>query len=148
MKKIYAVLAIVLIAVLGVGIIIGAKNCNKSDSAFENEMTLLSEEYVVGEKIYFKYAVFSDVKLVSINYEINNGVEQPVTITPAAETSSLENGREDYGKAYYVESKVVEVSTENLCTGWYTLSFYGYDGAGNRYELTERPYSFKLVSQA
>ena len=146
MKKLYFILAIILIAAVGVGVFFLVKNCNKKEENFNSELSLLENEYVQGEKIYFKYLVYSDIKLKNVNYEINNQGEQAIPASRFGETSPLEEGTATYNRAYYFDTRIVEIDTTDMGAGWYTLCFYGYDELNNRYELTNKPYSFKLVA--
>lgn len=143
MKKLIIILAIIIIAGIGVGVFFGVKSCNQKKELFEADMSILQEEYKVGEKIYFDYRIYSDSKLKSLTYTINNGDEKTISNAKFGETGELKENKSK--RKYYADTRIVEIETGELKAGWYTISFFGYEETTNkRLELTKEPYIFKL----
>lgn len=147
MKKVFWwILAIVFVACLTLSVIFIVRCAGKKNDDVVGQMTVLEDEYTVGEKVYFNFVAFTKNKLNSLTYQINNGAEIQILGVRTGEskdyTGALPDG--EYGE-FYINSRIVEITTNDYTPGWYNISFYGYDESGARFDLTAQPFSFKLI---
>lgn len=129
------------IAVGGVFLVryLNDNSAKKGENNTTCKIEYLDAEYDVGDDIVFRFKVNSDIEFTSLTYKLATDEEQ--TIEGVKFGENAEDAK--VGK-YYADTKVQVISTSGMTDAYYTLSFYGYDKDGNRYEITESPYSFKL----
>ncbi|MBP5467427.1 MAG: hypothetical protein J6Y43_07705 [Clostridia bacterium] len=148
MKKIVIpILIVVLILVTGIAVFFGVKanvNNNEAKSA-RSEITLIQDKYNVGDNIVFQFVSFNSKKITTLKYVFNNGDEVTINGIHYGETADYK-GAKSTDEKFYVDSGVVVIATDEMDTGWYHLTFYGYDEEDNKIELNSTPYLFKLVA--
>lgn len=150
-------LTILITAIVAAGIAVGCvfliQGANKKNEPVPDKnntsysVKYLQKEYDVGDDIVCEFCVFSDIQFTSLTYKLNNGEEREIPGIKTGESEKHADYTEGVGK-YFADTKVQVISTEDFSEGYYTLVVFGYDKDGNRYEITESPYSFKLNAVA
>lgn len=148
MKKILiTVLACVLavVAAVVITVVVMKKNNESNSMNITYQMTMLEDEYTVGDPVVYDFTVFSDVKIVSLSYQIGNGTKVSISGALIGETKNYRGSKLGRAK-YFADTKAKLIDTSSMSAGHYQLSFFGTDENGNEVELTSTPYQFKLVA--
>lgn len=133
MKK---VIIFILILLLGAGAAFGismaVKSCSDKENKVAAKVSLLEDEYAIGDIVTFRVEATSDVELVSMTYVLNAGTEQSMTVkTGTAEELDINVGNGKYG----IDTGVEMIDTADMAAGNYIIAFYGYDADNTRYDF-------------
>ena len=147
MKKFLIILLAVVLAVgAGVGVFFGVKAHKAKTAETVVNVDLLESEYTQGDKMYLDVQVFSNKEFVSLGYKFNNG--ETVTFNGVKSGESAEHEDFKNGGKFFIETGVQEISTESMATGYYVLTFYGFDAEGVQTEIAVNPIVIKIVAPA